>query len=66
MRHGDVIKAAQQIGVAPGETVTIQSAQEINNPHWHHDQSHLEPQHVDAYAVTNNAGNLSVQKFHGQ
>jgi hypothetical protein len=66
MRHADVIKAAQQIGVAPGETITLQSAQEIYHPHLHPGQSPLEPTHVDAYAVTNNDGHLLVKKFHGQ
>ncbi|MDX8029369.1 hypothetical protein SK803_04065 [Lentzea sp. BCCO 10_0856] len=63
MREEDAIRAAQQIGLAPGEHVTMQTEGQINNPHGHH-RDDTGPQHVDGWYVENNGGNYSARKIH--
>jgi hypothetical protein len=62
MKEQDAISAAQQIGIASGDHVTLQSEGQTQ-PHQHsrHDTG---PAHVDAWYVENNGGNYSAQKFH--
>ena len=57
------IDAAQQLGVAPGDYITLQSEGQINNPHLHAGQTAGE-QHVDAWKVANNNGSYEATKFH--
>lgn len=64
MNRDQAIQAAQQIGVAPGDHITLQSEGQINNPHLHAGQQ-SGPQHVDAWHVQNNDGQYVASKIHG-
>lgn len=62
MNEQDAIYAAQQIGVAPGDHITMQSdGQTVPHQHSRHDTG---PAHVDAWYVENNNGIYSAQKIH--
>jgi hypothetical protein len=63
MNQQQAIEAAQQIGVAPGDHITLQNEGMINNPHLHANQA-AGQQHVDAWRVENNGGNLAATKIH--
>jgi hypothetical protein len=63
MNRQQAVEAAQQIGVAPGEHVYLQSEGQINHPHLHHGQVGGQP-HVDGWRVENVGGNLIPQKGH--
>jgi hypothetical protein len=63
MNQQQALEAAQQIGVKPGETITMQSEGQIMHPHLHSGQLSGQP-HVDGWAVTNNGGNLAALKIH--
>lgn len=59
MNAEQAIQAAQQIGIAPGDHITLQSLGQINHPHGN-------PPHVDGWAVQNNNGNYEIiTKLHG-
>lgn len=55
MNRQDAIRAAQQVGVAPGDYITLQDQQMINHPHLHPGQTSGQP-HVDAWHAQNNGG----------
>jgi hypothetical protein len=57
------IDAAQQVGVAPGDHITLQSEGQINNPHHHSGQTSGE-QHVDGWLVENSGGAYQASKIH--
>jgi hypothetical protein len=57
------IQAAQQVGVAPGDHIFLQSEGQITHPHPHHGQT-SGPDHVDGWYVQNNAGTYQAQKIH--
>ncbi|MEZ5323392.1 MAG: hypothetical protein R2698_15205 [Microthrixaceae bacterium] len=63
MNRQQAIDAAQQIGVNPGDHITLQSEGQINHPHLHSGQSSGEP-HVDGWMVANNGGNYQATKLH--
>jgi hypothetical protein len=63
MNRQQAVEAAQQIGVAPGDHITLQNTGMINNPHLHSGQLSGQ-QHVDAWHVANNGGNLAATKIH--
>lgn len=63
MNRQDAIRAAQQVGVAPGDYITLQGEHMINHPHLHAGQTSGQP-HVDAWHVQNNGGQYQATKFH--
>ena len=63
MNQQQALEAARQVGVAPGDHITLQSEGMINNPHLHSGQL-SGPAHVDAWHVQNVAGNLQATKIH--
>jgi hypothetical protein len=63
MNQQQALEAARQIGVAPGDHITLQSEGMINHPHLHHGQQ-SGPTHMDAWHVQNNGGNLAATKIH--
>ncbi len=63
LNREQAVDAAKQIGVAPGDFITLQSEGQINNPHLHPGQVGSEP-HVDAWKVTNHGGRYEAEKFH--
>ena len=62
MNEQRAIEAAKQIGVAPGDYITLQSEGQINNPHLHSGQISGEP-HVDGWKVQNSDGTLHATKM---
>jgi hypothetical protein len=64
MNSDQAIEAAKQIGLADGETITLQSDGQIMNPHFHSGQTSGET-HVDAWIVTNRGGTYTAEKLHG-
>ena len=62
MNRDQAIEAAQQIGVAPGDYITLQN-EGMMNPH-QHNKTDTGPAHVDGWRVENNGGNYEAQKFH--
>lgn len=62
MKEQDAINAAQQLGVSPGDYITMQSEGQTM-PH-QHGRNDLGPAHVDAWKVQNDGGTFSAQKIH--
>lgn len=62
MNQQQAIEAAQQIGVAPGDHIFLQSEGQINNPHLH--KNGVGPLHVDGWRVDNIGGQLIPEKGH--
>ncbi|MGE5281073.1 MAG: hypothetical protein ACM3N0_01895 [Chloroflexota bacterium] len=62
MNERQALEAARQAGVAPGDYITLQSEGQINNPHLH--GGGIGPEHVDAWEVRNQGGELHARKFH--
>lgn len=63
MNQQQALEAARQIGVAPGDHITLQSEGMINHPHLHSNQVSGQT-HVDAWYVENIGGNLQATKIH--
>jgi hypothetical protein len=63
MNEQQAIEAAKQIGVAPGDHITLQSDGQISNDHYHRGQKTGE-KHVDAWLVENKGGNYKATKIH--
>lgn len=63
MNERQAIEAAQQIGIAPGDHITLQNEGQIVNPHQHSRNDHG-PAHVDAWHVENRNGTYSATKIH--
>jgi len=63
MNENQAIEAAQQIGVAPGDHITLQNEGQINKPH-QHSRTDTGPEHVDGWYVENNGGTYSARKIH--
>jgi len=61
MTEGDAIAAAESIGVADGDTITIQSDGQASHPH---SSAGTPTEHVDGWEVTNNGGTYTAQKMH--
>jgi hypothetical protein len=60
MNREQAIQAAQQIGVALGDTITVQNEGQIENPH-----DSGSGTHTDGWAVTHNVdGTWSAEKQH--
>ncbi len=57
MNEQQAIEAAKQAGVAPGDYITLQSDGQTTHPHG-------DPEHVDAWKVTNNNGTYVAEKIH--
>lgn len=61
MNERQALEAAKQIGVPEGESITMQN-EKMFKPHLH--KGGKPPLHVDAWAVHNDSGVLSAEKFH--
>lgn len=60
MNREQAIEAAQQAGVSPGDTITLQNDGQIMNPH-----DSGSGTHTDGWAVThNNDGTWEAEKLH--
>jgi hypothetical protein len=57
------IEAARQIGVAPGDHITLQSDGQIVSDHYHRGQTSGE-KHVDGWLVENKSGTYIATKIH--
>jgi hypothetical protein len=62
MNRNQALEAAQQIGVAPGDYITLQN-EGMTNPHLH-GRNDTGPPHVDAWKVDNVGGQLQASKIH--
>ncbi|QGN48622.1 hypothetical protein GKC29_18505 [Micromonospora sp. WMMC415] len=63
MNKDQAIEAARQIGVAPGDHITLQNEGQISNPH-QHSRTDTGPAHVDAWYVENIGGQYHASKIH--
>ena len=63
MREEDAIRAAQDFGVAEGDTVVVQSDGQVTHEHFHAGETSGE-KHVDAWAVKNEGGTYIAEKIH--
>jgi hypothetical protein len=63
MNEQQAIEAARQIGVEPGDHITLQSEGQIMNPHLHKAQRSGE-MHVDGWLIENDNGELKATKLH--
>jgi hypothetical protein len=57
------LEAAEQIGIAEGDHIFLQSEGQIENPHLHAGQTSGEA-HVDGWRVENRGGLLVAEKIH--
>jgi hypothetical protein len=57
------IEAAKQIGITPGDHITLQSDGQISNDHYHRAQTSGE-KHVDGWLVENHGGIYKATKIH--
>ncbi|MFG3557136.1 hypothetical protein ACGGAQ_22390 [Micromonospora sp. NPDC047557] len=63
MNERQAIEYAQQIGVAPGDHIFLQSEGQIMNPH-PHSRNDTGPHHVDGWRVENIGGQYHASKIH--
>jgi hypothetical protein len=62
MNRNQALEAAQQIGVSPGDHITLQN-ERMMEPHLHR-RDDPSPPHVDAWHVANVGGTLQATKIH--
>lgn len=63
MNEQQAIEAAKQIGVAPGDHITLQSDGQIMKDH-HHRGQRSGDKHVDGWLVENKGGIYKATKIH--
>jgi hypothetical protein len=59
----NAIRAAKQVGVAPGDHIFVQTDGQITHTHFHKGQTSGE-EHVDGWRVENNGGTYTATKIH--